>query len=75
MFDDKEKQLLATGIILAVDYFRLFAKNETQKHDIVMQAAQLVEKLKINEEYSKACAATAGIGQIFRECREQIKNL
>ena len=75
MLSKHQKHIVAIGLTLAGDFLKLYSKNEESEFNITKNVAEIVQELELNEEFGKACAETASLGKIFRECKHEIISL
>ena len=64
--NDLEKCFLSIGIALAGDYAKSSGMGQENTQLVPVLQAQLVEKLGLGEEFGKACAETADVGEPIR---------
>lgn len=75
MLNPDEKTVVAIGLCLSSDFLKLEARNEEAKIAITIKIAEIVAKLDLGEEFGKACARTAGIGQVFIQCAAELRRM
>ena len=63
---DLEKYIVSVGLNLAGDVLKV-RQSEDKQVEITMQIIGIIEKLKLQKQFSKAAASTAGIGIALRD--------